>query len=137
MSLIARIRELIQSCPYIDEFAGFHVDYTAPDVDGFGVFPQGETKISEDMCGDAIWRYNFALNASFFTANDCFRLQNSEFVENFQHWIDNFNRIGIDLGCDKEFVSISSGNGILTSWDEDEQRGTYQIPCNLQYERVI
>lgn len=137
MSLIERMRELIQTCPYIDEFSGFHIDYTSPDVDGFGVFPTGDTKVLEDMHGDAVWRFGFSLVASFFTANDCFRLQNSEFVENFQRWMDGFNRVGIPLGDGISFVSISSGNGMLTDWDEDEQRGTYQIPCNLQYERVI
>ena len=137
MSMIERMRALIQSCPCIDAFAGCHIDYTAPDHDGFGVFPTGECKLSEDMHGDAVWQFNFILSASFFTANDCFRLQNSAFIEHFQRWMDGLNRTGIDLGPAEVFLAIRAGDGMLTDWDEDEQRGTYQIQCNLQYERVV
>lgn len=136
MSLIVTLRALLNRFPCIDDFAGFHVDYTAPDREGFGVYPTGETKISEDMAGASVWEYNFALQALFFTADDYMRIQNCEFVEQFQRWLDGFNRAGIELGDGLSFVSIGAGGGLLTDWDEDEQRGTYAIQCKLTYERM-
>lgn len=137
MSILDSMRELIQCCPYIDEFAGFYVDYTAAGSEGYGVYPTGETKETEYMDGSSTWKYEFVLQASLFTANDMMRIQNCNFVEMFQKWLDGFSRTGVDLGENNEFLSISAGNGILSEWDDDEQRGTYQIQCILRYERVV
>lgn len=137
MSLIQKVREFVGTCPFIDEFSGgVHVDYISGAED-YGVYPTGETPVSEDMCGNAQYQYNFVLQANRFTANDEMRLQSCEFVENFQRWVRGYSRTGIPLDDGCEFVSLEAGNGLFADVSEDGQTGTYQIMCNLIYERVV
>lgn len=137
MSIIESLREWIMTCPFLDDFScGEHIDYiNAESNDQYGIFPTGQTRLTVDAAGATRWQYDFALQATGFTAEDEERLYNQEFVERLVEWVQaqNYSLPDLDEGLDAE--SVTAGNGQFVDVSEDGQTGTYQILCNLIYER--
>lgn len=70
------------------------------------------------------------------TADDVMRLDNCNFTEELQDWVQQQNRKGVPLSGDGlSFVSISASNGAFTDWDENFQYGVYKIQGTLIYEK--
>ena len=67
---------------------------------------------------------------------DIMRLDNCNFTEELQDWVQQQNRKGVPLsGNGLSFVSISASNGAFTDWDENFQYGVYKIQGTLIYEK--
>lgn len=137
MSIIEKIREWFMTCPFLDEFSdGSHIDYTDIENYGqYGIFPTGQERLTVDAAGSARWQYNFALQAVGFTAEDAERLQNQAFIERFCDWVQGQNYSLPDLGDGIDAESVLAQNGQFVDIAEDGQTGTYQILCNLVYEK--
>ena len=137
MSIIGAIREFLMGCPFLDEFSnGNHIDYTdVESYDQYGVYPTGQNLLTVDAAGASRWQYNFILQATKFTAEDAERLQNQEFIEKFCDWIleQNYSLPDFGKGVDAEWITAQ--NGQFVDIAEDAQTGTYQILCNLIYEK--
>lgn len=139
MSLIDYVKELIESCPFIDEFLSApYVDYTNQENAGeCGIFPTGQVPISEDMAGNTIWQYNFALQAVQFSREDFERISNAAFSERFCRWASEKSRSLPEIGDNMEPISLTAGNGAFFDMSEDGNTGTYMISAQLIYERTV
>lgn len=133
MSIISEMKALIETCPYLEDFT-LRVDYHDDDIEGYGVFPAGTDTLYSDMDGNTALQSRFVLQANRYTASDVMRLDNCDFVENFQNWLNGFNRKGLALKAG-DFVSISCGGGYFEDFNEDSKCGVYKIPCSITYER--
>lgn len=138
MSIIDSLRALVAACPFIDDFAATHVDFTdQTKPQNYGLFPTGEVLLSVDMAGNTRWQYNFVLQAVEFTAEDAARLANVAFVERFCTWMQAQNRTLPDLGQGLDAEMLLAQNGQFADIAEDGQSGTYQVLCSLIYEREV
>ena len=137
MSIIGTVREWAMTCPFLDEFSNDeHIDYLEQsNAESYGIFPTGQTRLTVDAAGAVRWQYNFAIQAAAFTAEDCERLYNQEFIERFVDWVQEQNYNLPDLGEGLTTESVTAENGQFIDIAEDGQTGTYQILCNLIYER--
>lgn len=138
MSIIECLREWMMGCPFLDDFScGEHIDYiNSESGDQYGIFPTGQTRLTVDAAGSTRWQYDFSLQATGFTAEDAERLCNQEFIERFIEWVQaqNYGNLpALEDGLDAE--SITAQNGQFIDVADDGQTGTYQILCNLIYER--
>lgn len=133
MSVIAQIKAIIETCPALKDFA-LRVNCRDNSGEGYSLFPAGDAVLYEDMAHVATRECKFVLQASRYTADDLMRLDNCDFVENFQRWISAQNRAGIALDG-ASFESIAASGGFFESWDDDDACGTYQIPCSVIYEK--
>lgn len=134
MSIIKSIRELLRGCPFLSDFCKDYVSFTdEEDPSNYGVFPTGETLLWQDMAGNSRWQYNFVLQAVNWTPDDEQRLANSEFVERLCHWF--FEQSRNISGFDVDVSSFIAENGQFVESSADGNKGVYQIPCTLIYER--
>ena len=62
------------------------------------------------------------------------RLDNCNFLERLQDWVQEQNRKGVPL-TDAVFLRITASDGGLTEWDENYQYGVYKIQGALIYEK--
>ena len=135
MAVLNDIRALFAQCPALKDLEA-RTDQLETDAEGYGIFPAGSVVIEQDMRGAATWQYNFIIAATRMTADDIMRLDNCNFTEELQDWVQQQNRKGVPLsGTGLSFVSISASNGAFTDWDENFQYGVYKIQGTLIYEK--
>lgn len=134
MSIIESIRAMLRGCPFLSDFVRDYVDYTdQEDPANYGIFPTGEVLLWEDMAGNSRWQYNFVLQAINWTPDDSARIANSEFVERLCQWFYEKSRdVG---GFEVDVLSITAQNGQFVDTSSDSNKGTYQVPCSLIYEK--
>ncbi len=135
MAVLNDIRALFAQCPALKDLEA-RTDQLETDAEGYGIFPAGSAIIEQDMRGAATWQYNFIIAATRMTSDDIMRLDNCNFTEELQDWVQQQNRKGVPLsGNGLSFVSISASNGAFTDWDENFQYGVYKIQGTLIYEK--
>ena len=121
MAILNDIRALFAQCPALKDLEA-RTDQLETDAEGYGIFPAGSAIIEQDMRGA--------------TADDIMRLDNCNFTEELQDWVQQQNRKGVPLSGDGlSFISISASNGAFTDWDENFQYGVYKIQGTLIYEK--
>lgn len=137
-TIIQAIREWLATCPLLDVLAGdIGVDWVQENPDDYGIFPAGESLISEDMAGNMTWQYNAYIVSTESTVENLNRLNNSGFMENFHRWINGYSRVGFELPENCDFVTVSASNGLMDNISEDGTAGRYRIAVNLTYERTV
>lgn len=138
MSIIQAVRDYISACPFLERFTdGEYVDFTGSDAGNYGIMPTGEVEENRDFAGNVLNQYNFVLYARNFTTENADRVENSGFVEDFSHWIQDNNFQGVFPILPEGMIpeSITCSNGSLFEFDENQNTGIYQIQCQLTYER--
>lgn len=133
MSIISDMKALLETCPYLKDFA-LRVDYREASGEDYGIFPAGTEIVSTDMSGASILEQRFVLQANRYTHDDVARLDNCDFMENFERWLNGFNRKSVALTAGT-FIEITCAGGYFEDWNEDQQCGVYRIPCCIIYER--
>ena len=135
MAILNDLQALFADCPALKELEA-RTDQLEMDTEGYGIFPSGSAIVARDMTGAITWQYNFIIVATRMTADDLMRLDNCNFMEDLQDWVQQQNRKGVPLsGTGISFVSISASNGAFTDWDADFKYGVYKIQCTLIYEK--
>lgn len=138
MSIIKSLREYFSECPVMDGFTDGHVDWTDEKSDNYGISPAGDTRIKRYVDGTELRKYDFVIYARFSTAEDAQKMQNSEWVEEFQEYIRKQN-LGRNLpeGDEKTIPEkLTANNGLLFSYDENGLSGVYQVQLELIYRRL-
>ena len=141
-SIIGTLREWLSVCPYLDDFSGGqHIDWIGPTAGNYGIAPVGcsvieETyDIQENCC--LVKQYNAVLYARNWTVDDVVRLENADFLDNFQRWVEEQQHMGLTpkFGDNPDDEVISAENGMLFELAEDGQTGIYQIQLSVTYEK--
>lgn len=136
MALLNDLQNFFRDCPVLSEFEP-RTDQTESDAEGYAILPAGSAIIARDMTGAVTWQYNFVIAATRMTADDIMRLDNCNFMEKLQNWVQEQNKIGVPLtGEGMTFISITAENGTFTDWDENFQYGVYKIQGALVYEKT-
>lgn len=142
MSIVQKVREWLSGCPYLDAFTGGqHIDWTNPTAGNYGVMPTGcsDVGIAEDIMGGVIKykQYNLSMYARNWTVDDVVRLENTEFLDRFQDWVDDqqFGGHTPKFGDDPDTEVISAQNGMLFELSPDGQTGLYQVQITISYEK--
>lgn len=91
MAVLNDIRALFAQCPALKDLEA-RTDQLETDAEGYGIFPAGSAIIEQDMRGAATWQYNFIIAATRMTADDIMRLDNCNFTEELQDWVQQQNR---------------------------------------------
>lgn len=135
MAILNDLQTLFAQCPALKELEA-RTDQLEIDAEGYGIFPSGSAIIAQDMRGSTTWQYNFIIAATRMTADDLMRLDNCNFMEELQNWVQQQNWNGVHLSGDGlDFISITAENGSFTDWDDNYQYGVYKIQCVLIYEK--
>ena len=133
MAILNDLQALFAQCPVLQEFAP-RTDQLETDAEGYAILPAGSTALRQDMTGVVTWQCNFVLAATRMSADDVMRLDNCNFLERLQDWVQEQNRKGVTL-TDAEFISLTASDGGLSEWDENYQYGVYKIQGALIYEK--
>lgn len=138
MSVIAGVREFIQTCPYLSVLDEISVDRTGDHPVCYGIFPGGDRLISAYIDGTEKRQYSFALYLRHATAADLERIDNAEFLENFCNWVADQSaaRRFPALGERMTATAMETANGFLYDMDENGMSGLYQVQCQLYYTRA-
>jgi len=132
------MKKFVQQYPDISAL-DLHYDQTDSEPVNYSIQTSGLVKLSEDILGNQTWQYNALLQSREYTADDISRLNASEFTENLIFWVENQNMIRnfpeLDNGCDP--IKISADNGMLLALDEDGDRGIYQIQLHLTFNKTL
>lgn len=136
-SIIEGVRKYIDAVPLMREFdkKNRHIDWTSPDDDNYGIFPDTDNLLEEYVDGTEIRQYVCQINIRKFAALDADRLKNNEFLERLQRWFaaqtDDGNLPDLPDGCTAE--EITAANAMLLDMDITGKRGTYAIQIVLKY----
>lgn len=133
-SLLEAMREYVGQYPNITDL---HIDQTDLEPVNYSIQTSGLVKLNEDVCGNQKWQYNALLQSREYTADDLSRLNASAFTEDFIFWIEEQNSIENYPQLAENFnpTSIKADNGMLLALDEDGDRGLYQIQIHLTFEK--
>lgn len=141
-SITQAVQQWLTTCPHLKTFTGgAHVDWTGPCAGNYGIMPTGcaDIETEQDVLGNVIKhkQYNFALYARNWTIDDVIRLENSDFLEMFQNWVEQQQYAGLTpkVGDNPDDEEISAQNGMLFQIDENGQTGLYQIQIAITYEK--
>lgn len=82
-------------------------------------------------------QYNAVLYARGWTVDDVVRLENVDFLDNFQQWVEEQQYMGLTpiFGDNPDDEVITAQNGMLFELAEDGQTGLYQIQLSITYEK--
>ena len=133
MAILNDLQALFSQCPVLQELVP-RIDQLETDVEGYSILPTGTTEVTRDMAGSVTRQYNFVIAATRMSVDDIMRLDNCNFIERMQEWVEEQNGKGVPL-TDAEFISITAGDGGLSEWDENNQYGVYKIVGALIYEK--
>lgn len=135
-TIIDALRIFLSACPYLDELTDIHIDWIQENDGNNGIYPGGESKVSEYMCDSVVWNYSAFIQLCKFSPEDAQRIANAGIVEKINTWVNSFSRTGFQLPERCDFISIEPGNGALVDVSEDGQLGIYRIQLTLIYERT-
>ena len=135
-SLLEAMKEYVLQYPNLGDI-DLHIDQTESEPVNYSIQPSGLVKLSEEVCGNQTWQYNALLQSREYTADDLSRLNASAFTENFIFWIEDQNSSGNYPHLAENFIptNIKADNGMLLALDEDGDRGLYQIQIHLTFEK--
>ena len=133
MAVLNDIRALFAQCPALKDLEA-RTDQLETDAEGYAILPTGSTELARDMTGAVTYQYNFVIAATRMSADDAMRLDNCNFLERLQNWVQEQDGKGVPL-TDAEFISIKASDGGLSEWDENYQYGVYKVQGALKYEK--
>ena len=137
-SLLEAMKEYVLQYPNLGDI-DLHIDQTESEPVNYSIQTSGLVKLSEDVCGNQTWQYNALLQSREYTADDLSRLNASAFTENFIFWIEDQNSSGNYPHLAENFIptNIKADNGMLLALDEDGDRGLCQIQIHLTFEKEL
>lgn len=112
MAILNDLQALFAQCPVLQELAP-RTDQIETDAEGYAILPTGSTELAQDMTGAVTWQYNFVLAATRMSADDVLRLDNCNFLERLQDWVQEQNHIKCALITNIEHRDIIMNNQVL------------------------
>ena len=133
---IANVKKFIADCPFLDQFAMVYVDYTDSSPVNYGIEDGGETTIETDIAGRRTKQHNYALFSRNYTTEDAKRIDNAQFNQRFQRWIEEQDDIGNypKSLAGEEVERMWASNGVLVQYDPATKTGLYNIQFYIIYQ---
>ena len=133
MKIIEAIREYFNSCDLLDEDARINVDYIGDEVVEYAIYSEPiEPFYKKYIDGGGLKQFGFTFTTvNYYSAELLQQLENSNFFEDFQNWIEENNKNNI-LPKVKGAIRIEIlSNGFLL--DANAEQAKYQIQLKLIY----
>nr|DAJ65102.1 MAG TPA: Minor capsid protein from bacteriophage [Caudoviricetes sp.] len=92
MTIIDFMKTKLSKYPKISDFLlndDIHIDFTEPTPTNYGLSSTGDSLIKEDILGNQTRQHNFAMYAISKSYTDYNRLENSNFLYELSHWLEN------------------------------------------------
>ena len=86
MAILSDLQALFAQCPVLQEFAP-RTDQLETDAEGYAILPTGSAELTRDMTGSVTYQYHFVIAATRISADDAMRLDNCNFLERLQNWV--------------------------------------------------
>lgn len=144
MTIIEFMRQKLTEYPKISEFMvdEIHVDFTEPDLNGYGLSSHGDLLLREDLLGNQTRQHTFILYAVGRFFNDYARLTNSNFLLELGYWLEQLPaEPGIEVVTGSEtraaiFLKARTANAMaMQPIGETVSDGVlYQIQIHAQYQ---
>lgn len=145
MNIVEQVRKIVNDYPEISKFTNdIHVDFTDEKPTNFGIYPNGDKLISEDILGNQKRQHSFVLYANKQSVNDYDRIANSSFMLELNYYLETICDIEITAKVDETekqgtITKMIAANGMLydipTGQVEDGIR--YQIQIYAEYDLYI
>lgn len=135
---IAKVREFVAGCPHLEDFAPVHVDYTDARPVNYGIEDGGERTVETDITGRRTKRHSYALFSRNFTAEDGRRIDNAQFNQRFQEWIERQSDAGLfpEPPPGGEVEGMWAESGVLVQYDPSTNTGLYSVQFYIVYQEA-
>lgn len=134
--IIEAVRNFIDTCPYLDEFAPINVDFLAKDAVNYSIEATPNVPIIKKYIDGSSERQLVFIFSSreVYGPDEILNIENSGFYEKFANWIEEQSK-------NKNLPILENGNesielNVLTPgyvFQTDIDRGQYQIQLKLVY----
>ena len=135
MTALESMKNWISTCPLLSMVdKDFCIEYPETPDRSYALASNGTTIVKTYANGAQVRQHNLVLFNLDYTIEEASRLENSGFFEALSDWIMMQNRLrNMPHGTELEWVSITSGNGMLYNLDENGTTGMYQIQITATY----
>ena len=137
MNIIEKTKSIIQDFPQIKDVCdNINIDFTADNVDSYGLNSLGDFLVSKSITGNEIRNHAFVLFAKYSSFNDYQRLSNSGLLLNLQRYLERiYNEEFDDNGENCEITSIRCSNAQLFELPSESlvKEVIYQIQILVNY----
>lgn len=134
--ILEKIVEFLGTCPFLADMPGVNVDHLGEDHNQISVEPTPSMPVTRRYIDDSTDRqYQFTI-ATIFDYDQDLTLQNEEFFENLQEWMEEQTLAGVlpELDGGKTATSIEAvSSGYMFGIDPTQRTARYQIQCTLNY----
>lgn len=132
-AIIDKVRDYIEKCPYLKEYAELNVNYLADRVNTYSVNENsGYSPIVEKYLLDRDMQFLFTFDSKLYWNEDVQNnIDNSKFFANFKRWLEenNKNKTFPDIVGVYEIGATTDGYILTTNANE----AIYRIQCYLKY----
>lgn len=140
MNIIELIQDALKNFPKIDKLV--HIDFNGDAPDEFGLYPTGDTLLSEDILGNQKRKHNFILYAVYQSYNDYDRMVNSGTLLELQMWLERYadgQSVSVTVGetaLSGRLAKLTCANGMLYSIPDGNMNSgvQYQLQIAAEYE---
>lgn len=134
-SIIQAIKDYMETCPLVDEFAQINVDYLSEETDYSIEATSAETIVKNYIDGSSLRQFVFIFSSKKAYGQDVLQnMENSGFYERFSDWVEEQTRKKSlpELPDGKRAVELTTKTHsyiVQTGYDKAQ----YQIECRLYY----
>ena len=141
MNIIELVKYILQKFPKIREVCNqIQIDFTDNTDDSYGLYPTGDTLISEDVIGNQTRQHTFILYAVYQSQSDYDRIANSDTLLQLQMYLESKygQTIKVNLN-NKELAGtlkkLTCNNGMLYAIPDGNMNSgvMYQIQITAEY----
>lgn len=141
MNILEKVKEILTEYPRMSEFCnGIHTDFTENKPGNFGLYPNGDTVLKNDILGGQKRKHSFVLYANNQSFNDFERIANSTFLLELAYWLETVKNVPITVTVGTEeregtITKLSSANGMMFAAPTGDINDgvTYQLQIYAEY----
>lgn len=145
MNIIELVKYILQKFPKIREVCNqIQIDFTDNTDDSYGLYPTGDTLISEDVIGNQTRQHTFILYAVYQSQSDYDRIANSDTLLQLQMYLESQSGQAVTMNIDNREVTgtltkLTCSNGMLYAIPDDNLNSgvMYQLQITAQYKTYI
>lgn len=140
MTVTEYLKNWLTTSTLMSEFTGVHVDFTKNVPNECGLYYNGNSKVGEDILGNAKWQTNFILYSGLRAFADYDRLNNSDFLVKLSYSLSEIKDAQITetingIAYKGKITQVKASNAMLYSIPSGDINDgvTYQLQIQVNY----
>ena len=139
--MVGAIREFLKLCPYFSVLKAMGIDFLSNDINIASIDRTPiQPKKNDRITGNKIKQASFTLKVKLNHSDELKQqIENSDFLENFEDWLEEQDDIGNYpiLKNNKKVISIYvSSSNYLVAIDPSLRKAVYQVQIIMEYEKI-